>query len=90
MGLFARLSEYLSTRTSTSVYFVTLHIISAVCSGLTRCTCEISNVLLAGGQVVDLHNHLFFIATLACIQNNYKWAAKSKACADPVSFARGS
>ena len=40
--------------------------IASVCSGLTWCTFEISNVLLGGG----LHNHLFFIAALACIQNN--------------------
>ena len=38
--------------------------------------------------MIYLHNHLFFIAALACIQNN-EWATKSKACADPVSFTRG-
>ena len=38
--------------------------LSSVCLSPAWCTCEISNVLLAGGQVVS-----FVIATLACIQN---------------------
>ena len=43
------------------------HVIPAVCFGPRL----ISNVLLAGGRVVYLRNHLFFhVPALACIQNN--------------------